>query len=91
MALSKITNGGVAPSGIPSGGVIQVKQAVKTDRQDIVTSGSTASAVTGLLWLSRQQHKQQDILHSAFELWFTNYNGMSSFLFRDNKVILCRC
>lgn len=28
MALSKITNGGVAASGIPSGGVIQVKQTV---------------------------------------------------------------
>ena len=38
MALSKITNGGVAASGIPSGGIIQVQQTILTTPYTMTTS-----------------------------------------------------
>lgn len=46
MALSKITNDGVAISGLPAGSVLQVVSATKTDKQS--TTSSTAVDITGL-------------------------------------------
>lgn len=89
MSLSKITNGMVAPSAIPSGGIIQVKQAVKTDRQDILTSGSTASDITGLsvaITPTSTSNKIYCLVHLNCG-YYTNYNGMSSFLFRDSTKL----
>ena len=49
MALSKITNGGVAASGIPSGGIIQVKYAQKTDTDNVAITNDTDTIIhTGL-------------------------------------------
>tara|TARA_E500000081_G_C6017244_1_gene298491 strand:- start:32 stop:571 length:540 start_codon:yes stop_codon:yes gene_type:complete len=45
MALSKITNGGVAASGIPSGGIVQVKHAQKTDTGDVAISANTDTII----------------------------------------------
>ena len=45
MALSKITNGGVAASGIPSGGILQVVNSIMTYSQDYVGTIDTAYTV----------------------------------------------
>jgi len=47
MALSKITNGGVAASGIPSGGVIQVQRTQLTTDSTLSLSAATDTVVTG--------------------------------------------
>jgi hypothetical protein len=46
MALSKITNDGVATSGLPAGAVLQVVSATKTDK--FTHSSTTFTTVTGL-------------------------------------------
>lgn len=48
MALSKITNGGVAASGIPSGGIIQVQRTQLTTDSTVSLSAATDTVVTGL-------------------------------------------
>lgn len=48
MALSKITNGGVAASGIPSGGIIQVQRTQFTGTNTIAVSTSTNTVFTDL-------------------------------------------
>jgi len=45
MALSKITNSGVAASGIPSGGIIQVKHAQKIDTGSVILSANTDTVI----------------------------------------------
>jgi len=47
MALSKITNGGVAASGIPSGGIIQVQHTQLTTDSTLSLSATTDTVVTG--------------------------------------------
>ncbi len=47
MALSKITNGGVAASGIPSGGVIQVQRTQLTTDSTVSLPAATDTVVTG--------------------------------------------
>jgi len=47
MALSKITNGGVAASGIPSGGIIQVQRTQLTTESTLSLSAATDTVVTG--------------------------------------------
>jgi len=47
MALSKITNGGVAASGIPSGGIIQVQRTQITTDSTLSLSAATDTVVTG--------------------------------------------
>lgn len=48
MALSKITNGGVAASGIPSGGIIQVQRTQFTGTGSVVLSANTDTVMTDL-------------------------------------------
>lgn len=48
MALSKITNGGVAASGIPSGGVVQVQQTQFTGTNTISTTNNVWNVMTDL-------------------------------------------
>ena len=48
MALSKITNGGVAASGIPSGGVVQVRQTQFTGTNTISTTSGSWNVMTDL-------------------------------------------
>ena len=48
MALSKITNGGVAASGIPSGGIIQVQRTQFTGTNSVVLSANTDAVLTDL-------------------------------------------
>jgi len=48
MALSKITNGGVAASGIPSGGIIQVQHTQFTGTNSVVLSADTDVVLTDL-------------------------------------------
>ena len=48
MALSKITNGGVAASGIPSGGIIQVQHTQFTGTNTVAISAETDTALTDL-------------------------------------------
>lgn len=48
MALSKITNGGVAASGIPSGGIIQVQRTQFTGTNDISLTAVTNETLTDL-------------------------------------------
>lgn len=48
MALSKITNGGVAASGIPSGGIIQVQRTQFTGTGSVVLSVDTDAVLTDL-------------------------------------------
>lgn len=48
MALSKITNGGVAASGVPSGGIIQVQRTQFTGTNSIVISAGTDTVLTDL-------------------------------------------
>lgn len=48
MALSKITNGGVAASGIPSGGIIQVQRTQFTGTNSVVITGQTDTVLTDL-------------------------------------------
>ena len=45
MALSKITNGGVAASGLPGGTVLQVKHAQKTDTGTVSVSANTDTVI----------------------------------------------
>lgn len=47
MALSKIINGGVAASGIPSGGVIQVQRTQLTTSSTVPVSALTDTVLTG--------------------------------------------
>ena len=48
MALSKITNGGVAASGIPSGGIIQVQHTQFTGTNTVAISSLTDTPLTDL-------------------------------------------
>ena len=48
MALSKITNGGVAASGIPSGGIIQVQHTQFTGTNTVAIPANTDTALTDL-------------------------------------------
>ena len=48
MALSKITNGGVAASGIPSGGIIQVQRTMFTSTNTVTCTTATDIVVTDL-------------------------------------------
>ena len=48
MALSKITNGGVAASGIPSGGIIQVQRTMFTSTNTVTMSAGVDTPLTDL-------------------------------------------
>tara|TARA_B100000925_G_scaffold211098_1_gene160897 strand:- start:34 stop:576 length:543 start_codon:yes stop_codon:yes gene_type:complete len=48
MALSKITNGGVAASGMPSGGVIQIQRTLFTGTSEVSISADTDTVFTDL-------------------------------------------
>ena len=48
MALSKITNGGVAASGIPSGGIIQVQRTQFTGINSVAITANTNTVITDL-------------------------------------------
>ena len=48
MALSKITNGGVAASGIPSGGIIQVRHTQFTSQNTVAFTANTDATLTDL-------------------------------------------
>ena len=48
MALSKITNGGVAASGIPSGGIIQVQRTQFVSTNDVTLTIDTSTALSDL-------------------------------------------
>jgi hypothetical protein len=48
MALSKITNSGVAASGIPSGGIIQVQRTMFTSTNTVTMSASVDTPLTDL-------------------------------------------